>query len=35
MGEAGLPGLLVFGADVIPDIDRDNGSFMVFMNNQR
>ena len=31
MGETGLAGFLVLGADVIPGIDGDDGSFVVFV----
>jgi hypothetical protein len=32
--ETGFPAFLVFGANVIPDIDRDNRRFVVFVDNQ-
>ena len=31
MGETGLAGFFVFGADVIPGVDGDDGSFVVFV----
>ena len=33
VGEAGFTGLFVFGADVIPGVDSDDGSFVVLVNN--
>jgi hypothetical protein len=31
VGEAGFARLFVLGADVIPDVQRDDGRFMIFM----
>ena len=34
MGEAGLAGALVLGADVVPDVDGDDGRFVVLVDDQ-
>ncbi len=31
VGEAGLAGLLVFRADVVPDVDGHDGGFVIFV----
>ena len=33
MRESGLSGFLVLGADVIPGVDSDDGSFVIFVDN--
>ena len=35
VSEAGLTRLFVFRSDVIPEIDRDDGRFVVFVDNER